>query len=115
MAKIKTKARIKTNKEEKFVDVPIKFHVPDTIITRYVTNSTVQIMEEELKISFFEMKPELRFDIDTAPPSEVQADCVGSVIMTADRISRLINVLKQQLDKYNARQDEIKKLLPKPS
>ena len=84
--------------------VPIKYNIPDAITTRFVTNSTVQIMEEEFKICFFEMKPELRFDLSTAPPSEVQADCVASVIMTANRLSGLIDVLQQQLKKYNSRQ-----------
>ncbi|MGR3174944.1 MAG: DUF3467 domain-containing protein [Candidatus Scalindua sp.] len=111
MVKKKTKAKTKTkaSKEDEFVTIPLKFHIPDTIITHFVTNTTVQIMEQEFKISFFEMKPELCLDPTAKLPSKVQADCVASVVMTPERISRLISTLQAQLDKYNSRQGETKK------
>ena len=110
MVKKKTKKKIKPSKKEAAPkEVPIKWHIPDNINTQFVTNATVQILEEEFKISFFEMKPQLRFDLNVPPPSEVQADCVVSVVMTPNRVGRLIEALQGQLDKYNARQDEIKK------
>jgi hypothetical protein len=98
MAKKKTK----TNKEGGFVKVPIKYNIPDTITTKFVTNSTVQIMEEEFKISFFEMKPKLSFDKKDKLPSDIQVDCVAAVVMTPNRISRLIGALQKQLDTYNS-------------
>lgn len=97
------KKKTKPSKKDEFVKVPIRYHIPDTIITKYVTNSTVQILEEEFKISFFEMKPELCFDKNAKPPSDIQVDCVAAVIMTAERVSRLIDALKRQLDLYNSR------------
>ena len=104
MAKKKTKTTPKTGKKGEFVRVPIKYNIPDTIITKFVTNSTVQIMEEELKISFFEMKPELFFEANAKPLSEIQVDCVGVVVMTPRRISKLISALQTQLDTYNSQQ-----------
>lgn len=100
----KKKRETKSSKKGEFVKVPIKYHIPDTIITKFVTNSTVQIMEEELKISFFEMKPELCFEMNAKAPSEIQVDCVGAVVMTPNRISKLIGALQKQLDTYNSQQ-----------
>ncbi len=105
-------AKKKTNSSKKKVvevNVPIKYRIPDTIITRYATNITVQIIENEFKICFFEQKPEMRFDPKQPPPSEVQADCVASVIVTADRLPRFIKVLLKQVDQYTSLQHETEK------
>ena len=99
MGKKKTKA---SKKEVTEALVPIKWNIPDTITTQYATNSTVQILEQEFKICFFEQKPELCFDVDAKPPKEMKVDCVSSVIMNASRVDRLINALQVQLDKYNS-------------
>lgn len=95
------KKKTKTSKKKvaKPVFIPLKFHIPDTIITRFATNMTIQIIENEFKISFFEQKPEMRFEQNQKPPSEIKADCVASVIVTADRLSRFIEVLQDQLNK----------------
>lgn len=106
MGKKKTAKKTSKKKVEKTVFVPVKWHIPDTIITRFATNITVQMMESEFKISFFEQKPEMYFE-PSPPPSEVQADCVASVIVTPDRLSRFIAVLQDQLDKYNSRPPEV--------
>ncbi len=103
------KKKTKSSKKEKIAYVPVAFNIPDTIITRFVTNTTVQIMDEEFKISFFEMKPELSFEPADKPPDEIRADCVATVVMTPDRLSRFIGVLQGQLDKYNSRPPKIEK------
>ncbi len=106
MGKKKTKS---SKKKVAIAKVPIKWHVPDTIITRFATNMVVQIIENEFKISFFEIKPEMHFEPITKPPDEVQADCVASVIVTADRLSKFIEVLLKQVGQYTSREQRIKK------
>ena len=70
---------------------------------------TVQILEEEFKVCFYEMKPALVFDRNEKPPPEILAHCVASVVLTPDRVSRLIKSLQDQLDQYhNSRHDETK-------
>ncbi len=86
--------------------IPIKYHIPDTIITRFATNMTIQIIENEFKISFFEIKPELRFEATETSAYEVPAECVASVIVTADRLNRFIEVLLEQSGKYTSRKLE---------
>lgn len=101
---IKTKPSKKTVKKEGAALVPLKFVIPNTIITRFATNMTVQVLEQEFKINFYEMKPELCFEQNAKPPSDIQADCVASVVLTAERVVRLIKALQDQLD----RQHEVK-------
>ncbi|MEE9613646.1 MAG: hypothetical protein V3W31_01675 [Thermodesulfobacteriota bacterium] len=81
--------------------LPIEWHVPDTIITRFVTNMTVQVIEYEFKLSFFELKPEIILGPTPKLPKKIKADCVASVIVTPDRLASFIKVLKGQLDLYN--------------
>jgi hypothetical protein len=93
--------KVKKGEEVQKIPVPIEWHISDNIITRFTTNMTVQIIENEFKISFFEIKP----DIILGPspvPREVRAECVGSVIVTADRLPKFIEVLQKQMDIYNS-------------
>ncbi len=89
--------------------IPVKWHIPDTIITRFATNIVVQIIENEFKITFFEIKPEIYLEPSQKPSGEVQAECVASVIVTADRLPRFIEVLLKQVDQYTSRKQKIKK------
>lgn len=89
--------------KEEETTIPIEWHIPDTIITRFASNMVVQTMENEFKISFFEIKPEIRLTQSQPPSSAVKADCVASVIVTADKLPSFIEVLQQQLNQYNSR------------
>lgn len=98
MAKNKNVKTIKQGKK-----VPIKFNIPPTIITRFASNMVIQTFESEFKISFFEIKPEIRLDPSDEIPDEVLADCVASVIVSADKLPSFIEILQIQLDKYSKR------------
>lgn len=96
-----------TPKEEskaKATAVPIEWHVPDGLITPFATNMLIQTIEHEFKISFFEIKPQIRLDNTQPLPDKIGADCIASVIVTADRLPKFIEALQSQLDKYNAKQ-----------
>jgi hypothetical protein len=86
------------------VEIPFKWHVPDTVITRFASNMTIQILENEFKISFFEMKPEIRLDPNAPIESEIRADCVASIIVSPNKMPQFIAALQKQLDLYNAKQ-----------
>jgi len=94
----------KVTKDEKLqkIPVPLKWHISDGIITRFATNMTVQIIENEFKVSFFEIKPEIIVDPSTPLPKEVLAECVASVIVTPDRLPKFIEALQKQLEIYNS-------------
>lgn len=78
--------------------VPLKYKIPDSIITRFATNMVVQIITNEVKISFYEQDIPIQLNKDQPVPKEIQATCVASVIVTADRLPGFINVLQGQLD-----------------
>jgi hypothetical protein len=83
--------------------VPIKWNIPDNMITPFATNMLVQLIKNEFKISFFEIQPAIRFDASEPPPSSVPANHIASVIVTADRLQDFIKALQTQLDSYNSR------------
>lgn len=98
----------KATKNSKPILVPIKFTMPDNVITRFATNMTVQVLENEFKISFFEQSPPLRIGPNPQIPDEIEAICVSSVIVTAAKLPSFINALQDQLDKFNTRKRPIK-------
>jgi len=85
--------------------LPIKWNIPENIVTRFATNMLVQtISDEEFKISFFELKPAVTFsEDDLALSTEVPAVCVASIIVTPDRLSSFVEVLQRQLETYKAK------------
>ena len=51
--------------------VPIKWHYPDSIVTRYATNFVVQHTDREFIISFFEAWP----PVIIGTPEEKRPNC----------------------------------------
>lgn len=94
-------AQKKIKKPEQEVKAVIKWNIPDYIISRFASNMLVQTMENEFKILFFEIKPPIRFAPSDPAPTEVQADCVASIIVTPDRLPKFIEALQKQLARYN--------------
>ncbi|MBU1182578.1 MAG: hypothetical protein KKF00_10525 [Proteobacteria bacterium] len=83
------------------VPIPIKWNISDDIITRYASNMVVQLLENEIfKVSFFEINPDITFDIEGKFPEAVQANCVASVIISPNKLPGFIKVLQMQLDMY---------------
>ncbi len=104
MAKNKTVETIEQGKE-----VPLKFIISPTIITRFASNMVIQTFENEFKISFFEVKPEIRLDPSEKIPDEVLADCVASIIVAANKLQAFIDILQKQVNKYNEKKKTPKK------
>ena len=96
-------AKKRTETSKQTTTIPIEWRVPDNLITRFVSNMVIQTIENEFKISFFEIKPIIHLDDSQPLPSKVPADCVASIIVTPDRLPKFIDVLQKQLDKYNAK------------
>lgn len=82
--------------------LPLKWYVPDDIVTRYASNMVVQILENEFKITFFEMKPDIQSALAGESPKEVQAACVASIIINPNKIPVFIGALQKQHDLYTS-------------
>lgn len=92
----------KPNKKVEFkgVTIPIKWNVPDNIISRYASNVTVQLLENVIRISFFEVMPGIEPDIDVSTIKEVNANCVADIFMSPATIPNYITVLQRQYDAF---------------
>lgn len=80
------------------IKLPIKWNVPETVITRFASNLVVQRVEGYFKLLFFEIKPDISVVELNEPPSEVVADCVGSIIVPPEKIQAIIDLLTRQLE-----------------
>lgn len=102
--KTETKKKEKTTKKAEAViegvQLPLKFIVPENIITRYANNVVVQLLENEFKISFFETNPEIKFNRNDIKQKEVETKCVASIIMSPAKLPSFIGALLQQKDLY---------------
>lgn len=95
-------AKRKVETDKRVVNIPLKWYIPDNIITRFASNMIIQTIESEFKISFFEIKPEILLQPSEPPPKEVRAECVASVIVTPERLPKFIDVLQRHLNRYNS-------------
>lgn len=95
--------------QKKATNIPIQWHIPEGLNTPFASNMLVQMIENEFKLSFFEIKPPIITDESQPQPESIRADYIGGVIVTADRLPKFIKVLQQQLDKYNEKQSKQKK------
>jgi hypothetical protein len=88
------------------INIPIEWHIPDSIQSVYASNVFVQPGEYEIALSFFETHP----PILTGSPEEnldkikqlgaIQAKCVARVIIDPDLVPKLIQALQTGLDGY---------------
>jgi len=78
--------------EKKDTIIPIDWHVPEGVMTPFATNMLVQTIETEFK-------PAIRLNKSDPLPESVRADCVASVIISANRLPKFVEVLQLQVDK----------------
>lgn len=81
------------------VKIPIIFETPDSIVTRWASKMVVQLIEDEFKISFFEMKPQIYFGGPL--PTEAKAVCVASVVISAQKLPVFVEALQGMVAKYD--------------
>lgn len=89
---------IANEKEPEEVKMAIDWRIPEGTMTPFATNMLVQTVESAYKISFFEAKPPIRLDKNEPMPEKIIADCVGSIIVTPDKLITFTEVLQRQVD-----------------
>jgi len=88
------------NPNDETVAIPIDWHVPDSMVSRYATNITVQRTEHEHIISFFEINPPLIIGPKEAVMAglkemdAVKAICVARVVVANGRMPNFILALQ---------------------
>lgn len=90
------------------ITLPVDWHFPEGLISRYANNVLVQQGQYEMIISFFEMQipmlsgsPEENKAILEKMDS-IRAECVGKIIIPRELASGLINALQAELEKPRA-------------
>ena len=104
----KKSGKNKTDKNKPSAGVPIEWHIPPGLMSPYATNMVVQSTGDAFKVLFFEVKPPFLLDESEQPPSKVIADCVASVVITPDKIPKIIEVFQSQLDRYISKKESKK-------
>jgi hypothetical protein len=88
--------------------LPIEWHVPDDLVTRYANNLLVQHTEHEFIVSFFEMLPPLAVGSPEEQAAQLQAigavraECVARVVVSADRMASFVEALRGSYERYTA-------------
>lgn len=92
------------------------FHTPDFFPSRMATNIVVQPVEDNFKVLFYELIPDIILSDDDRLRMEkrgtLRADCVGSFIISPKNLKRFIDIMQEQHSKYETRMAELKKSNP---
>jgi Protein of unknown function (DUF3467) len=88
--------------------LPVDWHFPEDVQSRYANNVLVQNSQYEFIISFFEMQ----FPLLLGSPEEnkvkledmesIRAECVSKIIIPHELMQGLINSLQTELEKYRS-------------
>lgn len=87
----------------KQIELPLEWNIPDHIVARYATNMVVQRAEHEFIITFFEVKPPLLLGtpdeiIEQAKKLNVmRANCVAQIIVASDKMPSFVEALERNL------------------
>jgi hypothetical protein len=92
--------------------LPIEWHVPDELVTRYANNLLVQHTEHEFILSFFELQPPLTVGSPEEQAAQLQAvgavraECVARVVISASRMASFVETLRSSSEKFPASSGE---------
>jgi len=88
------------------IEVPIDWHVPESIIGRYVDNVIVQPGNYGITIFFFETQippfvgpPEVVRDY-ILKKSPIRSECIGKMIVDPELMPKMIEALQTGLENY---------------
>jgi hypothetical protein len=95
-------------KDTSGIMLPIEWHVPDDLVSRYASNVLIQHTEHEFVLSFFELQPPLTVGSPEEQVAQleaigaVRAECVARIIISPARIGAFIEALTSNHEKYLA-------------
>lgn len=102
-----------TEREETIGELPIKWHIPEDLKCQYASNMVVQHTDHEFTISFFNITPPLilgeyeQVKQELGKMENVQADCVGRIIVAASRMPKFVEALQDNLAKHLRNTEEV--------
>jgi len=108
MSKKKPTTAAAKNQAER--NIPIEWHVPEDLISRYATNIIVQMSENEFVISFYEIPPPIILNpvTDLEKLNSVTAECVARIIVAGNKMPEFLDVLTRQVAAYQEKKSQAK-------
>lgn len=91
------------------LELPIDWQFPNDLSSRYATHLVVQHTEHEFVLSFFEILPLPIYGSPQAVSAQLErlsaipAECVGRIVVAADRMPAFVAVLQENLQRYQSR------------
>lgn len=88
------------------VQIPIEWHVPEGLISRYANNIIVQHTQHEFVISFFESRPPLIVGSPEEQAAQLEKmtsikfECVARIIVAPDQMAEFLHVLQRNFETY---------------
>jgi hypothetical protein len=96
------------------INIPIEWHVSDSIRSQYVTNVVVQAGQNEVFISLFETQVPMLMGTPEENSAKlkslggIKAECVGRIVVAPELVPNIINALQVGLDNYTAQKKALK-------
>ena len=94
------------SENEQGIAVPLELYYPENMMSRYANHLIVQHTEHAFVLSFFEVRPPILLGSPEERKEEalqiksVKAECVARVVVSAERMSDFVQVLQDNLRKY---------------
>jgi len=91
--------------------IPIRFEIPASVETRYVTNFVAQHTDQEFIVSFFEVRPPLLLGSPEENQQQLEqmgavpAECVARIVLSPARMGELLRVLTANYDSYTSKKE----------
>jgi hypothetical protein len=97
------------------IEVPLRWNIPEDVLTRYATNMTIQEgADEEWIVSFFDSYPPIMLGSaeeqrkQATALTHVDARCFARIVMNEKRLRDLLRLLQIQVGRLDAAQREAK-------
>jgi hypothetical protein len=93
------------------ITIPLEWHIPDHISSRYADNVIVQPRKHDIIIAFFESQPpplggtpeQNRAFLETL--SSIRAECVGKIVVAPELLPDIIRALQIGYEGYFSAKD----------
>jgi len=88
------------------ITLPVEWHVPDHISSRYADNVIIQSRKHDIILSFFESQPpplggtpeQNRAVLEAL--SSIRAECIGKIVVAPELVPDIINALQVAYEGY---------------
>ncbi len=94
--------------EQQGITLPIDWHFPENIQSRYANNMLVQAGRLEFIITFFEMQLPMLLGTPEENKEKleemesIRAECVSKIILSPELVPGLISALQTELERYQS-------------